>query len=215
MPHRTDDTNTLSQASHAITYQGSAGSPASFPYNPNTSCVSLSCWRCYAPLSLFRGTLVGEQVYCMTNPCVCAAPAPSTCHCEPSALQQAPVSSHHSGIEYPYPYYPYAYQQGTYVPPIEDNNPSVTQTAFPATAVGSRGQTPRQMERDLQYVGAHLGGVMPPTSPSPDIITDERSHGTHSSSLTRSGARHRHHSHRHGHGNGRHRRRRSGRGHSS
>ncbi|KAI8623820.1 hypothetical protein F5Y19DRAFT_457158 [Xylariaceae sp. FL1651] len=213
MPHYTNNSRSpTAQTSHA------AASGAPSPYNQDILARAMSCQRCNAPLSLIQGSIIGLQIYCINSPCRCADPDPSVCLCEVGALHQAQASSG-SGTMYRHsplsqrqevvvtcPYLSsqlYAYPYRAYTSSTQGYRPSVVHDSSPAVPVGGLGQTQSQMQNDTQYVGTHLDGNVPPTSPSPDILTEERprvlAHEPYSLSSSRR-SRRRHNSH--GHGNG-------------
>ncbi|KAI3323276.1 hypothetical protein HD806DRAFT_107132 [Xylariaceae sp. AK1471] len=177
MSHHTITANTSSQPSHATTYQGSGRPPAPYPYYRNTPMVSLPCWRCGAPLSLLQGSIVGVQLYCTGNPCRCAAPDPAVCRCELGPLHQV-QNTNSIGTEYGY--LPVSHGQNiavSYPSSVSQPyvNPYGTWTCTASAPVSGLGQTQFQMEQDIRHIGAHFDGVVPPTSPSPDILTGSAS----------------------------------------
>jgi hypothetical protein len=174
MAHYTDSINSSSEVRHATVYQGSGGPLAPSFQNRNTSTVPwLCCWRCGALLSLFQGSIVGVQVYCTRDPCRCAAPAPAACHCRPGPLQQVQSISSMVGQSLHPPITHGQNAAANYRSSVSQSYATPFATwPYPASAAVSRpGQTRFHMEQDIRHVGTHLDGIVPPTTPSPDILT--------------------------------------------
>ncbi|KAI1332091.1 hypothetical protein F5Y16DRAFT_213316 [Xylariaceae sp. FL0255] len=189
----TSPTMTTSPSYHQANNTGATTtSPGSWhnPPNPNpnkqpgpVAVRAPRCQRCQATLAVLHTRSCGMQVYCNNTPCLCAIPSTtsgSTCSCSieyQGSIDTLPSGSYNPispclGLDAGHPYLfttraPYGR------PMITPEHLSAMQSLFARPLTHSGMRTQAEIGRDTQYAGAQFDGVMPPSTPSPDILSED------------------------------------------